>query len=306
MRDTWDGNGTAARAVPAQAAPAEAARANAASGARFDTPHHIYCSDLDLFGPGSLYPLLSAARTPLGEDTLAQWLLSPASLASIIDRRAAVADLRERLDLREELAIGGESLRIDLSSATLIEWSGAADQLDRAWIEYAAPLLPCLAISMGLVWAIWDLYYPLLAVLLVELAVTYFSRTRVAAALTSVENAYEGLKDLSLLLRRIEAERFDAAPLRSLVDQLSSHNMSASRTLAKLATVANFVEARRNPLLTPLVAGAHVSAVDGARGRALAPRARSCGPILAEGPGRVRSVAVLGALRLRTSGLLLP
>jgi DNA mismatch repair ATPase MutS len=41
--------------------------------------------------------------------------------------------------------------------------------------------------------------------------------------------------------------------LRGLVGQLSSHAMNASRTLAKLATVANLVEARRNPLLTPLL-----------------------------------------------------
>jgi MutS domain V len=104
-----------------------------------------------------------------------------------------------------------------------------------------------------LVWAAWGVSSPLLAVLVSELAVTYLLRNRINAALSTVEGAYEALKNLSQLLERIEAERFAAAPLRALVEQLSSHAMSASRTLGKLATVANFVEARRNPFLAPLL-----------------------------------------------------
>ena len=233
MADQWDGQGT--------------------TGARFDVPHHIYCSDLDLFGAGSLYELLCAARTPMGEETLAQWLLAPASLAAIVDRQTGIEDLRGRLDFREDLAIGGESLAIELPVAALIEWSTAAALLEPAWVRISALVLPCLALLMTVVWAFWGLLSPLLAVLVIELAVSYFLRPKVAAALATVEGAYEGLKNLSQLLERIETERFDAAPLRALVDQLSSHSMSAAATLAKLATVANFVEARRNPLLGPLL-----------------------------------------------------
>ncbi|WP_433984659.1 hypothetical protein RBB78_08570 [Tunturiibacter empetritectus] len=44
---------------------------------RIDTHASLYATDLDLFGPGSLFELLSLARTRMGEDTLATWLLSP-------------------------------------------------------------------------------------------------------------------------------------------------------------------------------------------------------------------------------------
>lgn len=244
----WDGTGRSGIGRPCMDRPSMGA-----TGERFDEPHHIYCRDLDLFGPSSLYQLLCAARTPMGEDTLAQWLLRPASLAAILDRQAGIADLRGRLDLREDLAISGKTLHIDLPAAALIEWASSPDLLAGAWVSFAALLLPCLTIGMALVWAVWGLYYPLLAILLIELGITHLTRTKVAVALATVENAYEGLKDLSELLRRIEAERFEAAPLCALVDRLSSGTSSASRTLAKLATVANFVEARRNPFLTPLL-----------------------------------------------------
>ena len=48
------------------------------SGDRYLDPHHPYAQDLDLFGKGSLFELLSTARTHIGEDTLARWLVEPA------------------------------------------------------------------------------------------------------------------------------------------------------------------------------------------------------------------------------------
>jgi hypothetical protein len=78
------------------------------SGDRFDVPHHIYAADLDLFGKGSLFELLSTARTRMGEDALAQWLLSPSPTEEIRQRHEAVSELRNQLDFREELAVLGE------------------------------------------------------------------------------------------------------------------------------------------------------------------------------------------------------
>jgi DNA mismatch repair ATPase MutS len=75
----------------------------------------------------------------------------------------------------------------------------------------------------------------------------------VQAAVSGVEHAYEDLKLLSMLLRRIESESFEAPSLRALKLNLSSHSLTASATLSKLATIVNFVEARRNPFLAPLM-----------------------------------------------------
>jgi hypothetical protein len=46
-------------------------------GERFRDSKHVYSDDLDLFGRGSLFELLSTARTGAGERTLAEWLLEP-------------------------------------------------------------------------------------------------------------------------------------------------------------------------------------------------------------------------------------
>ncbi len=78
--------------------------------------HHIYADDLDLFGTDSLYELLCAARTQLGENILAQWLLAPAHLTAIRARHASIADLRARIDFRESMAIDGEYAEDRLAS----------------------------------------------------------------------------------------------------------------------------------------------------------------------------------------------
>src|SRR5258707_2129757 len=223
------------------------------TGTRFQVAHHIYGDDLDLFGMDSLYQLLCAARTQLGENILAQWLLAPADLQTIRARHASIADLRTRFDFRESMWIDGESLKIDLHPEPLDTWARAPNRLDHAWIRWTAPLVAGVAVGAIAVWAVWDLVSPLLAVLILEAALAYFLRKPIHAAITTVENAFDDLKGLSVLLRLIEVQRFEAAPLRDLQLRLSSHSLSASTAIAKLATIVNFVEARRNPLLAPFV-----------------------------------------------------
>jgi hypothetical protein len=233
LTDQWSGKGT--------------------PGARFEDPHHIYAADLDLFGVGSLYELLCAARTQTGENILASWFLAPADLETIRARHLAIADLRPRLAFRESMAIEGESLKIDLHPEILNAWALAPNRLGSRWIRFGAPLLAGLAVGAIAAWAIWGVLYPLLAVILVELAVVYLLRRPIHAAITTVESAFEDLRGLAVLLKRIEAERFEAPPLQRLQSALSSHSLGASAAISRLTTIVNFVEARRNPLLVPFM-----------------------------------------------------
>ncbi|MEO7205958.1 MAG: mismatch repair protein [Steroidobacteraceae bacterium] len=233
LNDQWSGKGT--------------------SGARFDVQRHIYGDDLDLFGADSLYELLCAARTQLGENILAQWLLAPATLSEIRARHASILDLRNRFDFRESMATDGDSLKIDLHPDLLIGWGRAPNHLNRRWIRWTAPLLAGIAIGAIAIWAVWGLLFPLLAVILIEAAIGHFLRKPVHEAITTVESAFDDLKGLSVLLKLIESQRFEAAPLIELQQKLSSHSFNASAALSKLATIVNFVEARRNPILAPFL-----------------------------------------------------
>jgi len=223
------------------------------AGDRFNDEHHVYGGDLDLFGRQGLFERLSTARTPMGESTLAAWLLAPADLEVIRNRQACISELRNRMDLREDLAILGEPQRIALHSDTIANWANAPGELPHRWLRPAAVALAAAAAATAALWAIRGIAFPFLAVLVIEAAVSYAFRKRVHAAVSGVENAYEDIKLLSVLLLRIETEPFDSPHLRALKEKLSSRSVPASATLSKLATIVGFVEARRNSLLVPLM-----------------------------------------------------
>jgi hypothetical protein len=99
------------------------------SGERFRDGHHPYADDLDIFGPRSLFQLLSSCRTPMGEDRLAKWLLQPSPIADIRERQARVAALRTRIDLRERIAVVNAGRRQSIHAERLIAWAEESTSL---------------------------------------------------------------------------------------------------------------------------------------------------------------------------------
>jgi hypothetical protein len=250
-----------------------------ATGERFDAPHHVYSADLDLFGRGSLFELLSAARTRMGEEALARWLLAPAASETIRARQACVSDLRDRLDLREDFALEGESSRTGVQPDALLQWAATGNALQGWHIAAAAIVLPVLAIAGLVIASVWGPITPLLIVLAIEALVLHTLRDDIQRVIQGTESAFEDLRLFSALLMRIEREAFSAPALREQVQRLSSHTLPASTTIGKLSAIVGFIEARRNivlallqvPLLYPLVTGLIAERWRKAHGAAVAP-----------------------------------
>jgi hypothetical protein len=233
------------------------------TGERFDDPHHVYASDLDIFGRGSLFELLFVGRTRMGEEFLARWLLSPASIATILERQAAIAELRDRMELREDIAALGADTNVGVQPAALVSWAESQNRLTQRWLPIAGYVLPLLAIAGAVAWSEWGLISPLVLVLLVEFAVLRLLRDDLQTTLQSTEQAFEDLKLLAGLLERIEREQLSSPRMAILQRSLISHQHRASPTMARLATIVQWIESRRNPLLQflslPLMYPVHVA-----------------------------------------------
>src|ERR1700676_5765816 len=93
------------------------------TGGGFWEWNHVFAEDLDLFGRGCLFELLSTARLPMVERRLANWLCEGSEIDAILERQKLIEELREKLDLREDLAVTGEALRARLNPETLVEWA---------------------------------------------------------------------------------------------------------------------------------------------------------------------------------------
>jgi hypothetical protein len=234
-------------------------------GERFGDAHHVYSADLDLFGEGSLFELLCAARTRMGEETLARWLLAPAGVAEVGQRQAGIRDLRHRLDLRERIATLGSERDPVLRPEGLLAWAEASATLGDAWVRWAAYLLPTLlgaALVTGLLAGIWT---PLLLVLTLEAITLYRLREPLRQILSPAERAFDfdGLQTFVGLLREIERETFDSAPMRALADGLSSDVVRASARIGRLAFLVMLSEQRKNLMVgwlqVPLLYTLHVA-----------------------------------------------
>jgi hypothetical protein len=221
-------------------------------GTRFDDPHHVYAADLDLFGPGNLFELLSIARTRMGENALASWLLAPAPIATVLERQQSVAELRERLDLREDLAVLGETAGVGVQPEELVRWAESPNRLRVGWVLPVALLLPLLLIVTLVVWSTTGLASPLVVVLGLEFGVVRLLRRQLADVLGSTEQAFDNLKLLASLTARLEREPAATMLSKRLLNQLSSDGIRASQAISRLGTVVQLIESRRNIIIAVL------------------------------------------------------
>jgi hypothetical protein len=219
------------------------------TGERIDFHSSLYATDLDLFGRGSLFELLSLARTRMGEDTLAGWLLSPSPVRQLTQRHAAIAEFRNRLDLREDIAILGEDLKVGIHPEALTLWAEAPNQLTRAWLRWLSLLLAIAAVATAIVWAEFGTKAPFFAILIVETVITALLRKHTDAVFHATEHAFEDLQLLASLLARIEREPFEAPRLKALKTELSSHHLAASQAIGRLRTVVEYIRSLDNPIM---------------------------------------------------------
>jgi MutS-like protein len=232
-------------------------------GTRFDDPHHVYAADLDLFGSGNLFELLSIARTRMGENALASWLLAPAPVATVLERQQAIAELRERLDLREDLAALGETAGVGVQPEELLRWAESPNQLRVGWVLPVALVLPLLLTATLVIWSNTGVASPLIVVLALEFGVMRLLRRQLVEVFNSTERAFDSLKLLASLTARLEREPVQTALSKRLLAQLSSEGIRASQAIARLGTVVQFIESRRNIIIAildlPLLYSVHAA-----------------------------------------------
>jgi len=242
IRDTWHGTGE--------------------TGDRFRDDTHPYSGDLDLFGPSSLFQLLSCARTRAGEEKLARWLLAPASRDEIIGRQQSVAELRDYMDLRESMFVLGEDARDTVRTDHLISWGESPAVLRAPHLRIVATILTALVILTAAARKL--LPGDTLLLTLTLAAVGCFGlwlRQRVLAVLVHMDEAVRDLGLLSKLLRLVEDHSFVTPHLLELQKALTTS--TASKAIARLNTLSHYNDNRHNPFMRvvgpPLLYGTHLA-----------------------------------------------
>jgi hypothetical protein len=213
------------------------------TGERFRDANHVYAEDLDLFGPGCLFELLSTARLPMGESRLANWLGEGSEVGTILERQKLIEELREKLDLREDLAVTGEDLRARLNPESLIDWAEGKSILPGGSWRVIAALL-AIAAGAGIVYYLETAtLWPLLSVMALEAIVLAWLRRKAHTVIEGVDCNAEGLLLFSEILERLEREPFTSPHLCEFAAELKGENEPASRAIRKFARIVYWIDA---------------------------------------------------------------
>jgi hypothetical protein len=214
------------------------------TGERFRDPKHVYADDLDIFGPGSLFELLSTARTTMGENRLASWLLAPASAGDIRDRQAAVQELRGKLDLREQIGVVGSQLRPRLDPENLVAWAESGAVLPAPALRWLFAALGIAAVSAAIAWFFTAIYWPFAFTVVIELILRMWLNTRSVAVVEGAHANAEGLELFARVLALIESERFASPRLARMGQSLTGQQKKASQNVSSLARIIYWGDAR--------------------------------------------------------------
>ncbi|HVO98321.1 MAG TPA: hypothetical protein VMT15_09660 [Bryobacteraceae bacterium] len=224
-------------------------------GEKFCDPKHVYADDLDLFGRGSIFELLSTARTGAGERVLAEWLLTPGEREEVLARQEAVAELRPRIDMREELALMGEDIRAAVDARVLASWGVARPVRFFTGARIVAPVLVLVTLASLVGFFGHQMTgLPFLGSILAEMLFCFVIRDAVLHVKESVTAPAHELRMLALLLKRLEREPFTSARLQHLIGELQVEGTTASRRIERFTRLLELLDSTENMFFRPIAA----------------------------------------------------
>jgi len=205
------------------------------AGEEYFDPQHMYSGDLDLLGKGSLFQLICSARTKLGEETLARWLLSPASTKEIKERQQAVEELRNELDFREELELLEAESHTEIEQTHLSEWVQQPLTTIPAPLKWASMITGILAALSVISWLFsYTGIAPICVAIIIQVCLLFFIGPRIRELLNQTDEVRNGLSVLSDVLFLIEQRQFDSPHLSAIVSALKTDGIPPSRSIAQL------------------------------------------------------------------------
>lgn len=213
---------------------------------------HDYADDLDLFGTGSVFELISTARTSLGRERLAAWLCAPSPTDTLPRRQAAVRALALALDLREDLASLGEDVADRLDRDALVAWARERAHVPDARLRIGLALLSSFSIALLAAGVLGASFAPAGLALVVQVGVAFGLRARVATATRGMDGATRALGLPATLLERLEGEHFEDPGLADLHRCLVSGEHAASVEIRRLRRLTDLRDATRNQFFAPI------------------------------------------------------
>lgn len=228
------------------------------NGERYDEGKHPYVSDLDIFGPKSIFELINRSATVDGVECLAHWLQSPAEKETILDRQKASDELAQKNQWRQQLQtqllfnLGRKnSIKTFLSRYMSDEAMNFGSPFMKGYV-LLAPYLFVIGVLVSLfLYPVWNL---LLLLAIVHLLWAMALAGKVSFFSNRIDKVGATLIAYADVVAMIEKETF-ASPLNiQLQNKLKTgQNQKLSAAFKTLGSLVDKLDARNNILIGALL-----------------------------------------------------
>jgi len=229
-----------------------------ANGIEYTDPHHPYSYDLDMFGDGGLFPYLNRTSTTFGKEALAQSLLHPDTNV-IHARQVAIQELATKLEFRQHLQAHGALLDTkEKELQQLKAWLNGKPGFTNKTVYLLVMLFPIATIACLVYYFISEqdqmlniFYYLFIGNLIIA---GVFAK-KISAHLSVSTSVTKILQQFAGQLQQIETQSFQSPLLHQLQEGLKTGNLTASHSIAKLASLFNYLETVINLVVSLLLNG---------------------------------------------------
>ncbi|GGF04019.1 DNA mismatch repair protein MutS [Flavobacterium limi] len=229
------------------------------NGFEFNDFHHPYAYDLDIFGENSLFQNLNRTATFIGKKTLANQLLKLNSNQDILENQEAIKELVSKTDWRQEfhaLAIVSHDSKDCYNS--LIDWNSVKNNHLPKVLNILSFVLPILFFGFLTAYFITSkttLLSYLTYIFIANLIILGRALKRIQSEIAKADNIDKIIKQYSLLVKKIETEKFESKKLIELQQKLIFKNTAASSHLKQLSELFSRMDTINNLVTATLFNG---------------------------------------------------
>jgi len=222
------------------------------TGQSFQSEHHAYSNDLDLFGKASLFQYINRTHSEQGAQLLAEWMLQAAEPAIITKRQEAARELAGNIFSLQDFRAHGKSnpLTID-SEQKVMKWVRQENRFSTkpAW-KMIRFIFPAVAIGVFVLYLFSvissSLFYPLL---LLFFAIAFSISKYVMPHYVLLNKIVPELDTLYQGVTWIENLETKAELLQSLKENMNAGSEKTSGSIRQLKKILERLDYRYNPLV---------------------------------------------------------
>lgn len=219
-------------------------------GTQYIDSSHLYSFDLDIFGRHSLFQNINRTATYIGERKLAELLLTLLPNQEILLNQDAIKELAKKLAWRQGLY---SLARITNDSKDvynkLIQWSATkSGEISKFLIivSYTSPLLLLLALLLNWLYPGNEFGSFSIAIFLFNLVVLSTQTKKIKKEIIDADKVHKIIRQYSLIIERIEQEKYESEKLISLKSRLAFKTEPVSKRIKKLSSLFDSMDSIKN------------------------------------------------------------